>query len=600
MRTRRSLLNFATMVLYSGTTMAVGLFASPWLEHWLGKEPFGAYRVLIDGYAYLTLLEFGLGGGLSPLLARALGQGDEAGLRQTLAAGARAYFRVALLTVAVGLLLAPVIPWFASGLKPSTAHDLRQGWAAGLVGYLMLGLLPFRMLVEARQEGYRINLLLTGQSLLVTATALVVARAGWGITGQALALALGAWAFSLVLTAGEWRRTPGLLRSLWSSPPAPETRRALWALSIPTLVITLCGRVSLMSDNLIVGGMLGAGVVTTLFFTQRLAVLAQTLLQGIGSATWAALAELHAKGEHETFNRRLIELTGLVSVLSVSGLAPVVAYNRHFFALWVGRSLTYGGDAVIVIAALNALLFAQTTLWSLCFGATGQVRRIVGQSVAWAAVNLPASLVLTHVLGLVGPLLGTTVSYLAISLWYLPRQSFESTLLASRPSRSRKRPCCRRCGERALRLGDPLVAGAASTSRAGWVGLAVEMSLAALLSLAVSARWFLTAEERTLWLPRAAPGAPGRRPLCRDRHYPPRDSTRYRMPKILCIVTGGPVDQPRARRLVSKLRAEVTFLDVDRSASRARLEPAASARPWRPPPGTWSTSKGPASPAGST
>ncbi len=498
MRTRRSLLNFATMVFYTGTTMVVGLFASPWLEHWLGKEAFGAYRVLLSGYAYLTLLEFGLGGGLSPMLARALGQGDDAGMRQTLAAGTRAYFRVALLTIAVGLLLVPVIPWFATGVGSSTAFDLRRGWALGLVGYVVLGLLPFRMLVEARQEGYRLNLLLTAQSLLVTTTALLAARAAWGITGQALAMALGAWAFSLVLTAGEWRRAPGLVRSLWSSRPTSETRQALWALSIPTLVITLCGRVSLMSDDLIVGGVLGAELVTTLFFTQRLAALAQTLLQGIGSATWAALAELHARGEHEIFRRRLVELTGLVSVIAATGLAPVVAYNRHFFALWVGRSLAYGGDAVIAIAALNALLFAQTTLWSWCFGATGHVRRIVGQSVAWAAVNLLVSLVLTRFVGIVGPLLGTTVSYAAISLWYLPR-ALQRTFGVS-------------AAELAKAAARPAVWGALYALALwwlaqrhhpyGWLGLAVEMSLAALVFLAVSARWFLTAEERTLWLAR--------------------------------------------------------------------------------------------------
>ena len=40
------------------------------------------------------------------------------------------------------------------------------------------------------------------------------------------------------------------------------------------------------------------------------------------------------------------------------------------------------------------------------------------------------------------------------------------------------------------------------------------------------------------------------------------------MKKVLSIVTGGPVDQPRARRLTAKLRAEVTFLDIDRSAPR--------------------------------
>ena len=50
-----------------------------------------------------------------------------------------------------------------------------------------------------------------------------------------------------------------------------------------------------MTDDLVIGGMLGPALVTSLYFTQRLATLVQALLQGIGSATWAALADLHAR-----------------------------------------------------------------------------------------------------------------------------------------------------------------------------------------------------------------------------------------------------------------------------------------------------------------
>ena len=41
------------------------------------------------------------------------------------------------------------------------------------------------LVCAARQQGYRINLMLVGQSLLITAVSLVLAWSGWGITGQA-------------------------------------------------------------------------------------------------------------------------------------------------------------------------------------------------------------------------------------------------------------------------------------------------------------------------------------------------------------------------------------------------------------------------------
>ena len=164
------------------------------------------------------------------------------------------------------------------------------------------------------------------------------------------------------------------------------------------------------------------GMVSSFFFTQRLTTLAQALLQGIGNSTWAALAELHTRQEYETFNRRLIELTRLGSLLAAAGLAPIVAYNRYFFKLWVlDPTVSYGGEAVVLVAAYNAILMPAIALWIWCFTATARVRLIVVPVLISSVVNLSLSIILTSYFGLlVGPLLGTLLANLGISLWSFP------------------------------------------------------------------------------------------------------------------------------------------------------------------------------------
>ncbi|MEO6809238.1 MAG: hypothetical protein ABI353_09030 [Isosphaeraceae bacterium] len=504
-RTRLAAWNVATLLVFTAVTTVTGLAATPWIVHWLNEERYGAAKLIGDYGGYLALLELGLGGALSPLLARAAGQGDERTLQGTIAAGVRLYLGVAVLIVTVGLLLGTVVGRLVP-VSSAFVGDLRLAWFIAVSGFALLVLSPFRALTEARQWGYRVNLLLTAQAVLIAALSLLWAWRGWGITGQVLALLVGNTIVSLVLARDGARHHPGLLRTTLTVRPAPETWRALWRLSPPTLAINLCGRIGLLTDYIVVSQILGVAPITTLFLTQRLAVLAQAQLQGIGGAAWAGLAELHARGELGTFRRRLIELTNMVAILGVAMLGPIVAYNRHFFVLWV-PSQSYGGDVVVLVAAANALLLGLSSLWNWCFVGTGQVRLVLPLIAAGSVVNLAASVSLTWWLrSMSGPLLGTTLAALVVNLWAMPlllRQTFGVSLRAL-----------------ASAVATPLAWGTLYTAGLwwlahihrprGWLGLAAETGLAVLGFLALA--WFilLNSTDRNLWRQRLTGLLPNR------------------------------------------------------------------------------------------
>lgn len=500
------------MVLYTAVTMVVALFTSPLLLHYLGPVPSGGVRVLNDAYGYLTLLELGLGGALGPLLARSLSNGDDTALAATVSAGLRGYAKVTALTVVIGLLLTPVVPWFVKDLSRAQIVDFRIAWLVGLLSFGSLVLLPMRSVIDARQLGYVVNLGLTVQSILVTVLAVLLARAGWGMTGQAAALVFGAWAFNLGITIGVARAHPGLIRAAIAAPPDAQTRLAVRSLSWPTLLVNVSGRVSLLTDNLVIGKILGGGPVTNLYFSQRLVGLGQTVLQAVGNAAWAGMAELHAQGQKEIFNRRLIELSRLVAVLSVAGLGPVVAFNRAFVARWLGLrnpDFTYAGDAVVAVAAVNVFLLAQQSLWAWCFTATGRVRRIAVVGMIAAGINIVASVSLTYALhNVIGPIVGTLIALLSVGAWALP-------LLLRRDFGTPLRPLL-------VAVAGPLAWGVVSTAGLlalrprlplnGFPAIAAALAVSAFLSLAFSAAVLLTPEDRELWRGRFAALSHSRRP----------------------------------------------------------------------------------------
>ena len=497
MRTRRSVLSLASTLLFMIVTMTTALVTAPYLIHWLGRDRFGLFRTMSELFGYLTLLEFGLSGALAPLLAGAIGRGDHQSERRTMAVGVRAYAFVSILSVVGGLFLAATIP-FWTNVPDGLETEARQACVVYSLGFLWLGLIPFRAAIEARQLGYVLNLLLTGQALIIASSSMVLAWWGWGIPGQALAILIGISVFNLTITGLMLQRNMDVLHAAVFDPVDLETRRGLNRLSGSTLAIQLAGRAGTMTDNIILGRMIDQKAVTILYFTQRLPVMVLSLLQGVSSATWAGLAELHASGEHETYRRRVIELSGMISILGVAALGPVVAYNRHFIDVWRVGQENNGGTAIVIVAAANTLLVALLTLWSWSFTATGQVAKLLPIGIVSAIFNVIASVVLTWRFGVIGPLLGTTVSFLFISSWSVPellhrnfgvsRISLASAVL------------------KPLACGIPytiLLWWVAQTHRPrGLIGLGAEMSLAAVGFLVLAGFCLLSSAERSVWIGR--------------------------------------------------------------------------------------------------
>src|SRR5205814_3642123 len=153
--------------------------------------------------------------------------------------------------------------------------------------------------------------------------------------------------------------------------------------------------------------------------TQRLPAVSQTVLQLIATASWAAAAGLVASGENALFRERFLELTRLVMILGIAAGAALIAYNRAFVSLWVG-SPRYAGEIFTLVAVCNAVLSSLSFLWGNIFNSIGEPGRLLKMAIAWAVLNVGLSILFTKFFNVVGPLLGTLVSFLAVNLWWLP------------------------------------------------------------------------------------------------------------------------------------------------------------------------------------
>jgi O-antigen/teichoic acid export membrane protein len=440
-RTHKAGWGFVTGLASAGITVLVSLAATPLLLKWLGQEKFGAFRAANDWTGHLMVFDLGLSGALTPLLVRALGQGNQA-VRAVLGVGVRLYLGVVLLILMAGIGLTLFISRLVP-VSPSLAGDLEHGCWLGILALLAAPLMPFRALAEADQRSYLINTLILFQTFIVTGLGLLLAWSGGGISGQFLAFATGSVVFLLLLTLDGRRRwfvPSGMARHLpthksepagqsfagaATSPPTADLtdpnaiRREVWKLNWPNLIQNICGRIGLYTDNLLIAFFWGPALVVPFFLTQRMAVLAQTQLQGVGNSCWAGLVELASKGPSAVFQRRLIEVTSFVVILGVAVMVPLAAFNRTFITLWVGPE-AFGGEAVTILAGVNAVLLAVFSLWGLVLSGAGHVARVVPGVVAATVVNIITSVIGAATIGLPGPVLGTSLSFVLVYSWYFP------------------------------------------------------------------------------------------------------------------------------------------------------------------------------------
>ena len=494
-RTHRTVWNYLSGQFYTVIILLSGLVATPFLLRWLGDARIGAFRASLDWAGYLGLLDLGVSGALAPMFARAVATNDDQQLRTVFWVGLRAYLKILLVTLVASIALGFLLPRLVR-IESLLAGELRTGFWFVQSGLLLLLLTPFWSLVNAAQRSYLATMLQSLQILVVTIISLFLAHIGWGLIGQFLALPIGAAVFFVPLAVDGLKRYR-LLSPVPSAAEMKPVRQQLGRLNLPTFTVSACNRVGLLTDNIVIAFFLGSPMVVPFYLTQRLATMAQSQIQSVGGASWAAMAELHVTGNGEAFGKRVNELTTVVMILGIAALLPISAYNHYFVTKWVGEQL-FAGESVTLLASTNVLLVSLTAVWTAILVGTGHVRSIAKVSAVSACINLGASVIATWKFGLVGPLLGTLTAMITTLIWWLPlilHKTYGVSLIGL-------------VGAIAVPLlwATPYACGlfwwAHAHSIPGWFGLCAEMALAVLVYFGIA--WFLVLDrlQRQMWISR--------------------------------------------------------------------------------------------------
>lgn len=189
---------------------------------------------------------------------------------------------------------------------------------------------------------------------------------------------------------------------------------------VKALVLTKFGHVMLNgTDNIIISTFVGITWVGTLSNYTLIINSVVMVLSQISASVTGSIGNYIAKESKEN-QYNLFKKVDFINywLYGFSTIALIILINP-FIELWIGQEYVLNQITVVVLAINFAISGIMSTLWTFRFTmglfTQGKYRPIIA-----AFFNIILSVILGKSIGLVGVLLGTTISRLLVNLWFDP------------------------------------------------------------------------------------------------------------------------------------------------------------------------------------
>lgn len=465
-RTTRAALAVVAHYAASVTVAAAGFVLVPVVLSHVSREDYGLWATVGQAFAYLNLLDLGVGSALIRRTAQ-VRAGDDPGaaISRALSTGMAIFAGLGALVLVAGLGFAVALP----KVLPLSAEQLP-------VARLILGVLvvytalsfPLRAAMKTLQGLQAMataHLLTMLEGLVTPVGAVLLLAAGVGLLALPIASAIGGSVAGLLAFLLVRRHTPTAVvgRAHVSATEARELfgwSALLWLNSLAVMVIY-------QTDTLVVASGLGLGAAAGYSLTTRLPMYALPVIVVLADSCVPAAVELSALGRRERLREVYLRVVRVTSVAAFGAALVASAVNGRFVTLWVGAE-NYGGVWLTVIVSLILVYRVLMQTAAVVILGVGRLRGVVVMSLLEAALNLALSLWWVRRYGPAGVAAATLAAGLLTSGWFvtLVTARLLEVGVATILRRSLATPlvCVLPAAVVAVLLRD-------QTARAGWVGL---------------------------------------------------------------------------------------------------------------------------------
>lgn len=394
-----------TATNYAGRVINLGVWfvLTPIILTHLGKTNYGLWALVASFVAYGSLADVGIASAITKYVAEYRTRGDSATASELIATALWLYCGLGLAVIAIGLLLAPLVPDLIN--VPRSEHATAS-WLFVITAVGVAVQLPSNCAIAVLRGLNRFDLmnLIGSLAMLNLGVGIIVILVLGGKVLAITALVIPVTLLWLIPTIWLIHRIAPELRFGFHGARRSHARRVL-LFSSALFGIQVAQVVKLQSDEIVIGASLPVSNVSPYSVARKLSTLPGQLTNQFVLVLLPLASRLHAEGDAGML--REIYLSGIrltLALFSIVGGALII-FARPFLGAWV-PSVASSSD-IVVLLTLAALLEALMSPVSQALQGMNRHRPLVVFSLGSAALNLGLSIALIGPLGVRGVAIGT-------------------------------------------------------------------------------------------------------------------------------------------------------------------------------------------------
>ena len=403
MRTKNVVKNFATDFLPQILIMLIGIFKAKILLNYLGESVLGLYQLFMQIVPYLALAEGGLSTASLYRLYGPIAKKDYKKEKEVLNATTNVFIVVGCIMLACGLGISFLIPHFINN-NPFEFTYIQFNFMLYLLSEVMIYFtISSRIVFEANQKKYKINLIIQSAAILKSLLEIVILVLGGTLTNMFTMFVFVSVITNLIIIYKAKKEYAYL-------PKVKEKDYSLVKDIKDLFVHKIGGLIANNIDIIIISSTKGLGLAKVVVYSSYNYIVNSMKividkLYGAASSSVGNLLFEDSKKSHDIF----LEYNAIVNYIAIVLGIPLFFAVDYFIDIWYeGKVLTS-----IAISIMFILVFMYNTIRVPLLNfttASGLFKETKICPILESIINLTLSLIFVRKFGIPGVLIATLIS----------------------------------------------------------------------------------------------------------------------------------------------------------------------------------------------